>query len=64
MSKRHKARVHKWIEGKLVIEERDFNTYDEAIIWYTKSGIETVKIYDEEGNLIFSGRNAIEGSYA
>jgi hypothetical protein len=63
MSKRHKAKVHKWVNGVLVIEDHNFATYDEAIIWYTKNGIENIKIYDEEGNLIFSGKNQ-EGSYA
>ena len=64
MSRRHRAKINRWENGKLKVEELIFNSYDEAIIWVSNSGVKSVKIYDDEGNLIFSAGPEYNEMYA
>jgi hypothetical protein len=62
--RKHKAKIHKWENGELKTEEKDFNSYDEAIIWCGNNKIENFKIYDLDGNLIFVSNYADQDLYA
>ena len=52
---RHKVKAHKWNSGILDIVEHIFETFEEAIEWCENAIADSFKIYDSNGQLIYSG---------
>ncbi len=54
MSKHH-VKIYKWIEGVLVVNDYEFDTYEIAIGWINGVTFDSVKIFNEFGELVYSG---------
>lgn len=52
MSKYHHVRSHRWINGVLSTVEHFFETLEEAIEHASKSEAHTIKVYDNQGQLM------------
>ena len=52
MSKHHHVRSHHWINGVLSTVEHFFETLEEAIEHASKSEAHTIKVYDNQGQLM------------
>ena len=58
MSNRHRkhyVKLLKWIDGILDINDHEFDTYEIAITYCKGVEFDSVKIYDEDGLLIYNG---------
>jgi hypothetical protein len=60
---KHRVRTHKWINGVLEVLDDWFETFEDAMDHATKSGAQSAKIYNPDGDLVHSGTIA-ENSYA
>ena len=52
MSKHHLVRSHHWINGVLSTVEHFFETLEEAIEHASESEAHTIKVYDNQGQLM------------
>lgn len=61
----HRVRKHKWKDGILHIEDQEFITFDQAIMWaYSDPEVHGVKIYGPENVILHSGTPVPANSYA
>ena len=51
---KHKTTTIKWVDGRLVMEDHFFVTLTEAIDFAKKQVDVIVKVYDPDGELVFS----------
>lgn len=58
-SRKHKVKVFTWVNGVLVVIHHEFDTYEIAIEFLNNTVYESVKIYNEFDELVYSG-NFIE----
>jgi len=61
--KKHKVKISRWKKGRLEIEEREFNSINEAIHYSSLNKGVSNKIYNENDELVLSDDNQTE-SYA
>ena len=52
---KHHVKLLKWIDGVLDINDYEFDTWEIAIEFCNGQIYDTLKIYDEDGNLVFEG---------
>jgi hypothetical protein len=51
----HRVHTRIWIDGKLVRNEKEFNSFEDAKVFADSSGAERYKIYDDKWELVASG---------
>jgi hypothetical protein len=63
---RHLVKGHMFnpISGRMVIEERYFPTFEEAKEFVEQSAYHMFKVYDHNNQLVHSGSNVEENTYA
>jgi UTP:GlnB (protein PII) uridylyltransferase len=63
---RHLVKGHVWnsIEGRMVIFERYFPSFEEAKEFAEHEPYHTFKIYDHNNQLVHSGSNVEQNTYA
>jgi len=50
--KKHTARLHKWVNGLLTTHNHHFDSFEEAKQFLSTVDADTVKIYDDQGQLV------------
>lgn len=57
---KHFVKLLKWIDGVLDVNDYEFDTWEIAIEFCNGQIYDTLKIYDENGNLVFEGTIDVE----
>ena len=59
----HRARVHRWINGRLEVIDEWYASVEEALQQAVAMGANSIKVYDPNGSLVHSSTQ-INNSYA
>ena len=60
----HVVKRHVWINGMLSIFEHAFGSFEDAKAFADSCEADTVKIHDDQGQMIHSGTPVAQDSYA
>lgn len=62
--KHHTVRFHKWVDGILGTSDHHFETLEEAMAFSSSMSADTVKVYDDQGQLVHQAEQQPQETYA
>jgi hypothetical protein len=62
--KHHTVRFHKWVDGLLKTSDHHFATMEDAMAFTSTMDADTVKVYDDQGQLVHQSEQPQQQSYA
>lgn len=52
MSKKHRVRINKWLDGSLAVIEAWFENFEDSLAHGRSHEAQSIKVFDEDGQLV------------
>jgi len=62
MSKKHRVRLHNWVDGLLLWTEQAFESIEEAVEFANNSGASSAKVFNEDNVIVHHVKTTETGS--